>query len=479
MTILLAGLLALGDAAQAGAAYREGLEEIRKSRFDAAVAKFREAVQHEAAETDKLQYRDNQGRQSHEYYPQYEWARARILQAEGEAPPERKREFLQEAILHLGLTKHPQAAARLGEAKARLAEAEKLLSTSAPDPFAAPFAALRRKVEELCARKEFEAAFRAVEAEGKLFEARPRDREDLLNVVRNGQKVVLDGHAGILALSLRNLSSTDPTGRPEAVLPLLTPARVPPAVQRAPGEPFRWLEQFVSLYEREKEGVGKAASLGTTEAVRIAEAFEGSAELALLAGSIPGFRAARWVARSVRLARPGREDGAAVLDSWERAAARWGADLRKRLDDPSSAIPKEEIRAYLAEDLAADLRRIQEIRGEIDRRAKARALALEAADRAERSLSEADAAALAKAAGELAAVESGPSFVDLPADLRARALYARALVELVSGFLDARPAEKVQDLVLRARAADPKVDAAWRGRLSPRLQAALDRIGPR
>ena len=222
--------------------------------------------------------------------------------------------------------------------------------------------------------------------------------------------------------------------------------------------------------------------------VRLADVFEASADQSLRAGSFAGFRAARWVARCVRQARlrarkPGEAAPAAVLDSWERAARRWVEELRK----PPATVPEEEVKAYQSEDLALELGRVQELRGEMEQSSKARARVLEAIDRAERAPSDpatmSEPGALRKIAEDLAGLESVLAFLELSADLRARALFARALAEVVSDLLDGETVETVRDRrappVHRAYGVDPKVDAAWRARLSPRLLSVLDRIGRR
>src|SRR5438067_8502850 len=127
--LLISVLAARDDAAAAGAAYRDGLEALRANRCDDAVAKFQMALKCEPRETDRLQYRDRDGRHKEPYYPHYYWSQARALQARSEADPARQRQLYREAVTHLELTGHADAAAALASVKAELAVVEKLAST--------------------------------------------------------------------------------------------------------------------------------------------------------------------------------------------------------------------------------------------------------------------------------------------------------------------------------------------------------------
>ncbi|HLH29450.1 MAG TPA: hypothetical protein VKW77_11060, partial [Acidimicrobiales bacterium] len=71
MEFLLAVLLACDDTALAGAAYQEAEAALRESKYDAAVRKAQEALRLEPKETDRLLYRDREGRQRIAYYPHY------------------------------------------------------------------------------------------------------------------------------------------------------------------------------------------------------------------------------------------------------------------------------------------------------------------------------------------------------------------------------------------------------------------------
>ena len=490
--LLLLVLGQVGDAAKAGAAYDQGLGELRKERYVTAVLKFQEAIKHQSKETHKLLYRDNRGRHKDPYYPHYYWAQARIRQAEREAVPEKKRALLQEAISHLVLTIHPKALALQNEAKVKVARIKTPASPPPPsvDPFAAPYAALKEKVDDLCARERFEEALRMVAAEDKLFKSHAKEKNRLVGLIGNRRKGVLESYQRILTLALRNLSSTDPTRKPGSVLPALEPARIPPWVQRVSAPPFRWLESFISLYEKEVENVRMASSLKPEEVVRTAEAFEAAAGRALAADSFVGFRAARNVARSVRQARLGaleskdEEAAKAILVSSERAGERWEGELRGRIE--RSAIPqaRDEMKKYLLGELVTEGRQVREIRGRFQEKAQGRDRLREAIRTAEGSLLDpdtmADAAALREIGGKLSNLQAHPLFTELSRGERARAFFAHALTEGVGAFLEGNATGEVRKrcgpLASKGYALDGKVDQAWRERLSPKLLAVLDEI---
>ena len=76
--------------------------------------------------------------------------------------------------------------------------------------------------------------------------------------------------------------------------------------------------------------------------------------------------------------------------------------------------------------------------------------------------------------------EAQPYFETLPAPVRARVLFARALCEAMAVFLEAesaaRVAERCRGDLGRAYTLDPQVDASWKksGRLSPRIAKVFD-----
>jgi len=106
---------------------------------------------------------------------------------------------------------------------------------------------------------------------------------------------------------------------------------------------------------------------------------------------------------------------------------------------------------------------------------------------AEASLSDGDtlgdAAALSKLKNNLFELESEANFGTLTNRLRARALMAHALAEAMLAFLEGNPPARVLDRcrtpAWRAFGFDPKVDARWAGKLSPKLLKILDESKPK
>src|SRR5687767_12348550 len=82
---------------EAGTAYRLALEALNGKNYEEAVQLLRGALQKLGEESDSLKYRDGIARQRHAYYPYYEWARARLLQAKQETSIFTRRDLLKEA----------------------------------------------------------------------------------------------------------------------------------------------------------------------------------------------------------------------------------------------------------------------------------------------------------------------------------------------------------------------------------------------
>lgn len=490
-------LLSLGltaDAAKAGAAYREGLEALKTGRYDAAVLKFKEALRHEAGETAKLQYREGAKRRKHAYFPHFEWARARMLQAGGEKNAGGKVKFLQEAVVHLGLTRAPNARTVLVSARAKLAEAEKAVRPSArpEDPFAAPYAALQRKVGALCDRELFVDAFAALEAEGVLFKDHAKEKGEVSAFIRGRQRRVIERYGRLLVLALDNLSAIDPITQGGSAIPFLTRAEIPRAVEPKPDARFRWLRTFVVLYEGELERIRKAPSLEVDLLTKTAAAFDRAAEQALETGSFPGFRAANNVALSIRAARlrtlvdAERGEVEKLLASAEESGRRCGEHLRRRIEKPGADLSAKELKSYKDGVLAARMKEVGSIRQAVEERASEQDQILETIRRAETALvhpdTMADQAALRKLESGLASVQSGPSWVRLPVEMRARSFLARSIAEAIIGLLKGEAKQKVRDrcgaLAERAYGLDGKVVSRWRDRLSPKILALLDEIKP-
>src|SRR6185503_14165862 len=88
--------------------------------------------------------------------------------------------------------------------------------------------------------------------------------------------------------------------------------------------------------------------------------------------------------------------------------------------------------------------------------------------------------ALRAVAKELGPLEETAAWKEAPAPVRAKALYARAILEAVSVLLDADAPPGALDRAVpgirAARALDAGIDALWKDRLSPKLKTWLDRL---
>jgi hypothetical protein len=131
-------------------------------------------------------------------------------------------------------------------------------------------------------------------------------------------------------------------------------------------------------------------------------------------------------------------------------------------------------------------KQIDDLSGKILAGAKERARLTAPIVAAETSLADGDtlgdAAALTKLKNDLFELESEATFGTLTARLRARALMAHALAEATLGFLEGNALARVVDRcrvpAWRAYGFDPKVDARWTARLSPKILKVLEQIRP-
>jgi hypothetical protein len=499
---------AVPDAAPAGAEYVRGLRLLEEKKYEEAIRAFEEAVKHEAAENPSLKYRDPNGRHRHPYFPYYEIARARMELTRGEASPFVRRERLLASVRSLAQTAHPDGPARLAEAKALLEEAEKAVAeveASTPPP---EVVQLRAKTDRLCEGQKFEEALGEIEAAGALFQRFERLKAEMLAAVRNRQKAALQGYDVILSSRLESTSRTDPTFEAEMLLPLLKPARVPPEVTRDPAPRFRWLEEFLALYERELDRVRTAATLPPAELLASAAGFDRLAEKALEIDLGVGFRASRNIGRSMRLARlkemaslaerpdsdlPGsaefQKESMELLTASAETAVKVEQALQERLRNQT--VPPQDLKKYLEVDLPYHRRQTEAVRGKLrevliayERRVAAEAAARTAQDGLSAPGVMVDPSACRKLAQPLSVLEAQPYFETLPAPVRAHVLFARALCEATAGFLDAespaRVAERCKADLARAHALDPQVETPWKesGRLSPRIAKVFDRLRP-
>jgi len=480
--LLLLSLSLRDDAAVAGAAYRDAQEALRLGRCEDAVAKLQEALRAEPKETDKLLYRDREGRHREAYYPHYVWSQARALQARSEANPVRRRELLREAQAHAELTEHPGAAALLESVKADLAAVKNPAPAPPPE---SPVVPLRRRILDLCDRERFEEASRALAAEAAMLERYPAERGPLVETFENQRRSALRLYDQAMTIALETIAASSWTGKPDSVPLLLRPALVPATVSEQPDARFVWLRDFLSLYERELPALRAWDKQDAAAVIHCAGGFEESAFRALEAGSFPGFRAALAVADTLRNSRmagldTAHEDAALdlILAASEKAVQRREAILSR------TAGPSEEIDAYRKETLATALAALRRTRQTLEERRRLR----EDLDgwilRGTRTLSDPSSmsspAALKAMIREGSPYEAAPAWKELPADRRARGLFLRGILELMAGILDGEAAgplrERLEPVFRNARALDPGVAAPWKDLLSPKI---LDWLGER
>ncbi len=507
MTLAVAVLLALkGDPAPAGAAYARGVQLLEERKFEEAAAAFEEALRHEAEESPVLRYRDAAGRHRHAYYPHYLLARARAAQAKAEAGPYVRRERLEAAVRHLGLTIHPDGPALLGETAQALEALRKAIAEAEATAVPPEVAQLRARVDRHCEASNFEEAFREIEAGAELLRRHGKIRAEILASARSRQQAALKNYETILVSRLDSISRTDPTVEAEVVLPLLKPARVPPEITKDPAPRFRWLLEFCDLYEKELERVRGAASLDLERLLPSAEAFDGLAARALDVDLFNGFRAARNLAHTMRLARlkelaasadrpdtnlPGtpafREASARLLEAADASRAKAEEDLAARL--ASGGSPADDLKKYVESDLPYQKRQIEAVRGKFrevtvawERRVAAEGAAREAEQGLVTPGRMSSPEECRKIIQALSQLESLAYFETLPTVLRARVLYARAVGEAVTAFLEgeppARAAERCRGDLLRAYGLDAGVQKPWQaaGRLSPRLVELFEQV---
>jgi hypothetical protein len=476
MILLLLLSLAFGDdAAVAGAAYREAQDALRLGRCEDAVAKLQEALRAEPKETEKLLYRDREGRHREAYYPHYVWSQARTLQARGEANPTRRRDLLREAQAHLELTEHPGAAGLLETVKAELAAVKNPAPAPPPD---APLVPLRRRVLELCDRDLYEEAARALAAEAALLERFPAERATLLETLENQRRSTLRRYDQAMTLALETIAASSWTGKPDSVPLLLRPALVPPSVSEKPDPRFVWLRDFLTLYERELPTLRAWDRQDAAAAIRCAGGFEESAFRAFEAGSFPGFRAAHNIADTLRSAKMSGLDAAhadpqldLILGASEKALQRREAYLSR------ASGSSEEIESYKTETLATAVAALRRTRENLEERRRLRDDFDQWMLRGSRALSDptsmSNPAALKTIAREGAPFEGTPAWKELPAGRRAVGLYLRGILELMAGILEGEAAgplrERLEPVFRNARAMDPNVATPWKDRLSPKI----------
>jgi hypothetical protein len=480
MTLLLCVLLsAFDDDAQAGAAYRAAEEAARQGQHEEAVARLQEALRSQPRESDRLKYRDRDGLHLEPYFPHFLWAQTRAAQARSEKDRSRQRLLIREAMTHLELTHHASAPELLKTLKEELAAIEK--SAGASDEVRAAVAALGQKIKALCEKEDFEEAGRVVAGEKALLDPHPAERAQLLELVESRRSAVLGRYEKTLDLALDTVAVAPPIDKPDSIPQLLLPGLPPRMVGAAPDARSVWLQEFLSTVQ---DHLSELRSLKETDGPKVlssARAFEESAARALKSGTFSGFRAAASIAVAVRWSRiqalSGGKDDAQLdrllADSEEAALA-----LEKSLGRT------KEYDAYRAGVLVPHLLRVREEREKFRRRTGLTSDVARWVGRADQVLAQRSAMAnpdsLRAVARELGPLEDVAAWKETPAPLRARALFACALLEAVSVLLEGDPApgalERPAAGIKAARSLDARIDELWKDRLSPKLKTWLERL---
>jgi hypothetical protein len=477
--------LALNDpVTEAGTAYRQALEALESENYEGAITLLRSALQRVGEESDQLKYRDSVARWRHPYYPHYEIARVRLLQAKQENSIFARRDLLKDAVSRLGQTRHPEGAHRLEEVKTQLGVVEKAIELDGS------FASTKTRIEVLGTGERFEEALQQLEAAAVAYLTRQKEIGDLRTSLKERQTALERRYEQVLSQRLGDVALTDPVAAGEAIAGILKPAQIPPEAVGKPGPPFEWLRKFIDLWEKNLETARRAADLSAEETNTIAGAFETAAQEALASGVPPGFRAARHVAHVIRLAKlnriaTGAED---TIDTKTAAAVVLAAlETSARAAEALGRFPAgDAIVKTLENDVPARRKQIEDLSKKITDGAKERARLTAPIVAAEASLSDGDtlgdAAALSKLKNDLFELESEALFGTLTGRLRARALMAHALAEAMLAFLEGNAPARVVDRcrlpAWRAYGFDPKVDARWSGKLSPKLLKVLEQIKP-
>lgn len=468
LALLLSVLAACDDAALAGAAYRDALEALRTGRYEDAVARLQEAVRCEPRETEKLQYRDRDGRHKEPYFPHYVWAQARTLQARAEPNPARQRRLYREAVTHLELTEHPSAAQALASVSADLAAVEKLASTPATED--AGLAALRRRIDDLCDQEQFLEAAQLMKVHQALLDRFPADRDALAEVLKNRRRAVLDRYEKSLIQALEVIAVNAPLDKPESLPILLRGSKLPPGIADPPDSRFEWARDFLAALDRELPALRGAAQAPADEILRCASAFDQAALRALEAGLPAGFRASANIAAALRRSRIEALAGGGDDASLERVLA----DAEESEDRTFRKAGRE----GTADPHAA---RRHEVRGLLEARTKARETVAAWSARAELALrdaaSMAEPDALRAVAREFPPLEESAAWPGLAPALRARALRARGLLDAVASLLEGEATpEAAAHRVRAARQLDPAGFEPWAGGLPPRLKTWIGRL---
>lgn len=477
--------LALNDpVTEAGTAYRQALESLNGENYEEAITFLRTALQRVGDESDQLKYRDSVARRRHSYYPHFEWARARVLQARKETSIFTRRDYLKEAVSRLTQTRHPEGGRLLEEVRDQLAQVEKAIELDGS------FASTKTRIEVLGTGERFEEALKQLDQAAVDYVTRSKEIGDLRVSLKERQTALERRFEQVLAQRLGDVALSDPVAAGDSIAGILKPAQIPAEAVARPGSPFQWLTKFIELWEKRIDVVRRSADLTAEETNAVAGDFELVALDALKSGIPPGFRAARHVAHAIRMAKLNRIATGAE-DTIDTAAA--GAVVQSagatsvKAGEALSKMPEGDAMVKMLEnDVPGRQKAVDDLSKKILDGAKERARLTAPIVAAEAILADGDALGdekvLTKLKNDLFELESEANFGTLTARLRARALMAHALAEAILGFMEGMPAARVVDRcrvpAWRAFGFDPKIDARYAGKLSPKMLKILEQIKP-
>jgi HAMP domain-containing protein len=298
--LLLSMICAADPVTEAGVAYRQALDALGSEKYEEAVQLLRGALQKLGEESDSLKYRDGIARRRHAYYPYYEWARARLLQAKQETSIFTRRDLLKEALSRLSQTRHPDAALRIEEAKQQLAVVEKAIELDGS------FASAKTRIEVLGTGERFEEALAQLDAMMASYLTRDKELGDLRASLKERQLALEKRYEGVLAQRLGDVTLADPVTAGDSIAEILKPAKIPVVAVAKPGAPFVWLARFLALWREEPRHDPPLTELTAEEVNALAGSFETVALEAIDSGVPAGFRASRHVAHAIRMSRLNR-----------------------------------------------------------------------------------------------------------------------------------------------------------------------------
>jgi hypothetical protein len=438
------------------------------------VTLLRSALQQVGEETELLKYRDDASRRRHEYYPYYEWGRARLFQSQQEVSVFTQRDLLADAVSHLSQSRHPEASVRLEEAKGQLAVVQEAIALDGS------FAAVKTKIEVLGTNERYVEAFKEHRVAAAKFKTRLRELDEVLAALKIKQTATIQRIEGQLAQRLSDLLLMDPVTRGETIAPLLKSALLPDQVSEISGPSFQWAARFIALWEKDAETVKTAATLPGVKVIEAADAFDAAGLEALSINLPSGFRAARHLAQTTRLGKlkdisSGSED---VLDlKTAETVVRSSAEASAKGQAASEKLAQKDVRETLLNDVGTQERQINDLAKAIRAGAQDRERLTAPIVEAETALLDGDTLgnvdALLKLQGNLEQLSTEANFGTLTAGLRARALFAKAMAAATEAYLsaksDAEAMEAARVSATRAYGFDPKIDARWNGRLSEKL----------